>query len=314
MKSKLLLFLFIFLLIVGVVSANATQRTLQIKFAFDPTDNPTKNLLGYRLYKDNEQVTNCEVTALDEMTCVLYEDDGTFHFTLAAYYSDNTESPRSPSYSVQFTSPSEPPPDPLPSPPTAEITSSAATGRAPLKVDFDSTSSTTPNPPIVSRRWDFGDGSSVKTGATASHTYGFAGTYLTKLTVEDSEGRTDSATIFINVIESDAPNEKPVAVISADAIQCEPSLSVLYDGSQSSDPDGSIIHYDWNFGDGTSDTGPTVEHTYSELAVYTVSLQVTDDQGETATVSREMTCNTAHPDLNHPPIFLQTIYNLLLLD
>ena len=310
MKSKLLLFLFTLLLVPGVAFAFMAERTLEIKFAFDPSDDPEKNLLGYRLYKDGEPVTDCKITALDAMTCILNAEDGTFYFTLTAYYSDDTESPHSPSYSVKFVSPSEPPPDPDPSPdpPTAEISPSTTTGKAPLKITLYSTDSTTPNPPIVGHQWDFGDGSPVKTGATASHIYGLAGTYLATLTVEDSEGMTDSATIFINVIESDAPNEKPTAIISAGSIQCEPSLSVLYDGSQSSDPDGSIVEYDWNFGDGTSGTGPIIQHTYSYLATYTVSLQVTDNQGETATATREITCNAAHP-----PIFLQTIYHLLLL-
>lgn len=61
--------------------------------------------------------------------------------------------------------------------------------------------------------------------------------------------------------------------------------TVLFDGSASKDPDGRIVTYTWNFGDGgtTSTTVPTVSYHYDLAAVYQVTLKVTDDRGLSVT-------------------------------
>ena len=56
---------------------------------------------------------------------------------------------------------------------------------------------------------------------------------------------------------------------------------MTFDGSGSSDPDGTIMSYDWDFGDGTVvlDAGPTPTHAYAAVGLYNVTLTVTDDAG-----------------------------------
>jgi chitodextrinase len=56
---------------------------------------------------------------------------------------------------------------------------------------------------------------------------------------------------------------------------------ISFDGSGSSDSDGTIVQYDWNFGDGNTASGINPTHTYSADGSYTVSLTVTDDKGAT---------------------------------
>ena len=58
-----------------------------------------------------------------------------------------------------------------------------------------------------------------------------------------------------------------------------------FDGSGSSDPDGSIVAYDWDFGDGNSGTGVSPTHSYAAAGLYTVSLTVTDNAGATDTAT-----------------------------
>jgi PKD repeat protein len=58
---------------------------------------------------------------------------------------------------------------------------------------------------------------------------------------------------------------------------------VTFDGSGSYDPDGIIVAYDWDFGDGNTDTGVSPIHTYATAGVYLVTLTVTDDGGLTDT-------------------------------
>jgi PKD repeat protein len=60
---------------------------------------------------------------------------------------------------------------------------------------------------------------------------------------------------------------------------------VAFDGSNSFDPDGSIISYDWNFGDGNTGTGVSPTHTYAAEGYYDVSLTVMDNDGLTNTAA-----------------------------
>ena len=73
-------------------------------------------------------------------------------------------------------------------------------------------------------------------------------------------------------------NAGPTASFTA----TENGLSVTFNASGSTDGDGNVVGYSWNFGDGqTSTAGPTVTHTYAAANTYTVILQVTDDDGAT---------------------------------
>ena len=82
-------------------------------------------------------------------------------------------------------------------------------------------------------------------------------------------------------------NTRPVASFIADPTSGPSPLAVDFDASGSYDPDGTIVSYSWNFGDGTSGTGITTTHTFtcSSDYTYTVRLTVTDDGGKSATTS-----------------------------
>lgn len=54
---------------------------------------------------------------------------------------------------------------------------------------------------------------------------------------------------------------------------------ITFDGTGSSDPDGAITSYNWDFGDGSTGTGSTPTHTYTSEDVFTVTLRVIDDDG-----------------------------------
>ncbi len=85
---------------------------------------------------------------------------------------------------------------------------------------------------------------------------------------------------------------KPTAVIGTPDIT---DLTVKLSGAGSSDTDGTIAGYSWNYGDNTTlGTGATPTHTYTNAGTYTVTLTVTDDKGATDTATRQVTV-TAPP-------------------
>lgn len=171
-------------------------------------------------------------------------------------------------------------------PPTAVISSSTAIGQAPFAIAFDGSASTTLQAPFTSYTWDFGDGSNAQ-GPSVSHTYKYAGSYIARLTVTDSVGKTATTTtpVLITKSEDDVFNQSPHAFITLSEKSGAEPLTITFSAASSSDPDGTITECLWNFGDGSTANGDSVKHTFYEPADYTVSLKVTDNDGKTDTTS-----------------------------
>ncbi|MFQ5969916.1 MAG: S8 family serine peptidase [Nitrososphaerales archaeon] len=79
---------------------------------------------------------------------------------------------------------------------------------------------------------------------------------------------------------------------TADFTWSSASLDVSFDASTSSDPDGTIVSYDWTFGDGATGTGKQITHTYPKDTVYEATLKVTDDKGGSSTVKKLVSAGT----------------------
>jgi PKD repeat protein len=152
--------------------------------------------------------------------------------------------------------------------PTAVFTSSCNR----LACSFDGSGSADANGSIASYAWQFGDGE-TGTGATPSHTYAAAGTYNAVLTVTDNEGASTTVTHAVTV--TIPPNQPPTAAFSPSCTD----LQCGFDASGSTDADGSIASYAWQFGDGDTGTGASPSHTYAAGGSYDVVLTVTDNDG-----------------------------------
>lgn len=163
--------------------------------------------------------------------------------------------------------------------PTAAFTSSASG----LTASFDASGSADPDGTIASYSWNFGDGTPAGAGRTTTHNYAAAGTYQVRLTVTDNDGATGTVARTVTVT---APNQAPAASFTVSAAD----LRASFDASASSDPDGTIASYMWDFGDGTAaGTGVTVSHTYATAGTYTARLTVRDNDGATGTTTRQVT-------------------------
>jgi chitodextrinase len=138
--------------------------------------------------------------------------------------------------------------------------------------------------PIVSYSWSFGDGDS-DSGRSVDHDYAAPGTYVVRLTVTDSIGRSQSASQTITI----AASAQPIAAFVFSPGSPRVGQNVNFNASASRPPaGGTLVSYMWDFGDGSPrvTTGSQViGKTYSTAGIYRVTLLVTDNAGRTASTT-----------------------------
>jgi PKD repeat protein len=157
-----------------------------------------------------------------------------------------------------------------------------------LTCTFDGSASFDPDGTISFFIWSFGDYTGSGT-ATMTHTYAAAGTYTVTLSATDQDYGTGAQSQSVTVVNVNAP---PVASFTS---TCS-ALTCSFNASASSDLDGAIVSYAWNFGDGTTGSGVAASHSYAASGSYTVTLTVTDNGAATGTQAQGVTA--APPDIH----------------
>jgi PKD repeat protein len=173
--------------------------------------------------------------------------------------------------------------------PTAALTLSPSSGKAPLVVTANATASTAGSNPISSYKFSFGDGSATVTQSAPTpeptHTYTAGGTYTVSVTVTDSAGQNSTAT-------APALIGQPAAALTVTPTSAP--LTVTANASASTDPLG-ISSYTFAFGDGATvgpQGGSTATHAYSSAGTYTVTVTIADSAGAGSTASAKVTVTT----------------------
>jgi PKD repeat protein len=138
---------------------------------------------------------------------------------------------------------------------------------------FDGTGSSDSDGTVQSYEWSFSDGDEAG-GATPEKDFAATGTYDATLTVTDDGGLSHSTTHQVSVVK---PNVPPTAAFTTTCAY----LDCDFDASASTDSDGTVDEYAWDFGDGETGTGSTPEHAYQLPGTYTATLVVTDNQAGT---------------------------------
>lgn len=154
---------------------------------------------------------------------------------------------------------------------------------------------------VIAFEWDFGDGSKGS-GPKVSHQYGKPGVYDARLVLRDN-GLPEPATVGFEfkVHVADKVNLAPVAKAGKD-VTVKVGEEVILDGSASTDPDGSILSYRWDLGDGFSTSGIRSRHIYQFPGTYHVRLTVGDDGPDVALVAGDEFVVTVLPLSNTAPV------------
>ncbi len=176
-------------------------------------------------------------------------------------------------------------------PPSAEISSPSNGDRfdAYETVVFDGSSSTDPEEDPLTYYWDFGDDNTSYEQFTY-HEYSSTGSYTVTLTVNDGMYN-DSARIVI-FVDNNPPN--------ADAGEDQDTYSgqeVIFDGSNSTDPDplGRVVNWTWDFDNGDMGYGEVVAYKYFYRDTYVITLTVRDNNNATGSDTAIIAVHNAQP-------------------
>ena len=128
----------------------------------------------------------------------------------------------------------------------------------------------------------------ARSGLNLDPTYGFLDVRATADTLQASYVKAAGAGTFADAFTltrgTTPGNQPPVASFTSSC----PTLTCTFDAGASSDAEGPVASYAWNFGDGTTGTGATPSHTYAAAASYPVTLTVTDGAGASAQSTRNV--------------------------
>ncbi len=161
---------------------------------------------------------------------------------------------------------------------------------------------------IISYLWDFGD-NATSTEMNPQHRYSDNGTYSVYLIVTDDDGLTGNISRNITII-----NVAPEAFFNLVSPLPLKEKSPIFFLDNSSDPDGSLVNWTWNLGDGSMAFGKAITHTYTKQGTYNVTLTVMDNDHDTDVYTQEFLLEKEDKDTSIIPGFeMPLLCSIILL-
>jgi YD repeat-containing protein len=188
-------------------------------------------------------------------------------------------------------------------PPKAAFTISPTKANPGQTVTYNASGSSDTDGSIAKYEWDLdGNGSyetSTGTTPTVTKAYATPGTYQIGLRVTDNEGSTATATSPLTV------QQPPTASFTLSPNPSQQGQTVTFNGAASSDPDGTVVKYEWDLdGNGTFETNtgttPTTTKSYPTGGTYQIGLRVTDNNGATGQTTKAL-------NVHRPPVASFTV-------
>ena len=254
-------------------NGGAYSEGKEVTFNGMASSDPDNDILSYNW--DLGEVGGPTYTASKQSKFEMELDEGDYSVTLTVEDSDGESSAVTHSFSVTNL------------PPVASIKADTTSVFTQESIQFSGEDSYDPEGEALDYLWDFGDNqtSSLK---SPQHSWGMAGTYNVKLTVEDGSGQEGSTTKSVE-IKSLGPTAEFVFKDSGSEVEkVRANSNITLDASDSSGPDGEIKEYKWDFGDGIERTvnESSTEYSWSTGGYYNVTLIVVDENDETGEITR----------------------------
>ena len=176
--------------------------------------------------------------------------------------------------------------------PVAVATADRYAGVLPLDVVLSAAGSYDPDGFIGNIEWLFSDGGSYW-GATAYHTFDTPGPQTVTMNCYDARGGVGTTSLIINAAGVNLP---PVAAANATPNSGHTPLAVQFNSAGSYDADGTIVTYEWAFGDGTGTISnePNPLHIYANSGTYIATLTVWDDDNASESDTVNITAVSSH--------------------
>lgn len=180
--------------------------------------------------------------------------------------------------------------------PTADVGGPYAGEAGTTLIQFDGSRSSDPDVgDTLIFAWDFGDGSTAS-GMMPTYTYPSAGNFEVSLIVSDGSASSEPS-VTSATISAPPMNIAPIANPGG-PYEGVPGTEIAFNGEASSDPNGDVLTFTWDFGDGAIGSGAASTHAFSAVGTYTVSLTVDDGQ---SSHSASTTATIASAPANRAP-------------
>ena len=252
---------------------------------------------GFRVYLDGEPVPYCETDdpEASEITCLIELEEGRRVFAVTAWEGSD-ESVFSTEFPFEYHKPDGENNAPVADGAYLAATEDTEAGGTLIADDQDG------DILVYSITTNGSKGQvTITNSSTGDYIYvpDSDATGIDSFSFKANDGNLDSniASVTVNIA---TVNDAPVASASASTETGQAPLSVTFDAGASSDIDGTISNYAWNFGDGEIGNGSVVEHIFELAGTYTIDLVITDDQGGVDDTS-VVVAVTAAPQVNQSP-------------
>lgn len=268
-------------------SAGANQtgfKNEQVVLHGNGTDDD-RDALTYKWTQASGIVLNLTGADQPDLT-VLPKALGTYTFQLVVSDGESSSEPSFVSYTVEGQRP------------VAVLTAASTLLQLNGAAELSGNDSTDPDGKVSRFFFEFGDGkdSGWTNESLVKHTYGRPGAFSATLTVRDDDGIVSEISEPVAITVRNLP---PVVVGQVVPLEGNTSTQFRFSvpAGATYDPDGTIVSYVWEFGDGTRATGTVTTHTYKTKGVYEVRFRVTDDLGAYSDAFFNMTIGNRAPAL-----------------